>query len=98
MTSQEVVQRTPQQELVSHVRSPPGVVMRSDPPVRPDGRCAHCGEPRMVPRHHSSINPAVYELDPFCSGPCARAYHGNPLPTMYGGDPNEKRGRHERAA
>ena len=73
-------------------------VMQMDPPVRPDGRCAHCGGPRKVPRHHSSINPAVYELDPFCSGPCARAHHGNPLPTMYGGDPNEKRGRHERAA
>jgi hypothetical protein len=30
-----------------------------------------------MPRtHHSSINGAVYLLDPFCSSNCARAYYG----------------------
>jgi hypothetical protein len=70
-----------------------------DPRVRKNGTCAQCGGERQMPRtHHSSIDPAVYALDPFCSSSCARAYHRNPVGPLNGGDPQEKRGRHERAA
>ncbi len=73
--------------------------MKTDPPVRRDGLCVQCHGPRKVPkRHHKGIDPAVYALDPFCSSPCARFWHGNPLPIMAGGNPKETRGRHERVA
>jgi len=52
--------------------------MRSDPPVRRDGRCARpgCGRPRKIPKPQRGIDAAVYERDPFCSSTCARLYHG----------------------
>lgn len=51
--------------------------MIKEPKLRKDGRCARCGKQRKMPTsHHSSINMATYQLDPFCSTVCARAYYG----------------------
>ena len=71
----------------------------TDPPVRKDGRCVQCLGPRGVPAtYHSSIDELVYLLDPFCSGACCRKWHGVPTVEVRGGNPDEKRGRYERAA
>ena len=51
----------------------------SDPPVRRDGRCARCGGERRPPSASASrlyVDAGHYELDPFCSTGCARAWHG----------------------
>lgn len=72
--------------------------MRSDPPVRRDGRCAQCGGPRRKAKPQRGVDPALYASDPFCSGPCCRAWHGVEQVTIPGGDPNERRGRYERRA
>jgi len=75
--------------------------MKTDPPVRADGRCAlrGCGKPRKIVRSYPrGIDPAVYEREPFCSSTCCRLYYGIPLQTVLGGDPAERRGRHERVA
>lgn len=73
--------------------------MSADPKVCKDGRCAQCGGPRKMPKPQRGIDASVYALDPFCSSLCARAWHGNPLPTHGPGyDLAEKRGRHERVA
>jgi len=75
--------------------------MPADPPVRADGRCARrgCHKLRKIPRsHHRAIDHALYELDPWCSTQCCRLYYGVPLVTVIGGNPEEKRGRHERVA
>jgi len=72
--------------------------MRADPPVRKDGRCAQCGKVRKLPKPQKGVDRALYEIDPFCSSPCARAYHGVALVKVIGGDPDEQRGRYKRAA
>lgn len=58
--------------------------MKADPPVRKDGRCAHCVGPRKAkPNRYSGL---AATLDPFCSTGCCRAWHGvadrprDPLP------------------
>lgn len=48
--------------------------MRADPPVRRDGRCAECREPRN-PRANRYSGLAA-QLDPFCSTGCCKAWHG----------------------
>lgn len=53
--------------------------MKSDPPVRKDGRCWDCQEPRR-PERSRKYGKAAAELDPFCSVECARRYHGTSLP------------------
>lgn len=55
-------------------------IFANDPPVRPDGCCAVCGEPRKPERSRRYAG-VTAELDPFCSNSCARAWHANPIPT-----------------
>ena len=53
-------------------------MLKPDPPVRPDGRCAVCGEPKLT-ANPGSHRPAHLERlagDPFCSAVCAGAFHG----------------------
>jgi hypothetical protein len=49
------------------------VVLPPDPPLRPDGRCAHCGGPRTPPE---KLHRAEALADPFCCTDCAKAWHG----------------------
>lgn len=49
--------------------------MKSDPPVREDGKCVTCGGDRKIGR-------AEAETDPFCSIACCRAYYGCSLPEV----------------
>jgi hypothetical protein len=51
--------------------------VRPDPPVRKDGRCSQCGQPRH-PQRSRKYGQAAAELDPFCSSSCAKAWHGVP--------------------
>jgi hypothetical protein len=48
-----------------------------DPPIREDGRCAHCHGPRKMPK--SKLHRDAAETDAFCSSTCCRAYHGLPV-------------------
>jgi hypothetical protein len=64
-------------DVASPQVSAPSSAETLKPLVRADGRCAQCLKPRKMPRaHHKSIDPAVYELDPFCSSSCCRIWHG----------------------
>jgi hypothetical protein len=57
--------------------------VRKEPKVRKDGKCVVCRKERRMPKtHHSSISMAVYELDPFCSSTCCRAWYGAPVPSF----------------
>lgn len=46
--------------------------VKSDPPVRPDGKCWICKGDRKVEGAYKTDA----ELDPFCSTDCCRDYHG----------------------
>lgn len=55
-----------------------------DPPVRGDGRCAHCGGqrgrlPKAITQRNKAILARELELDPFCSTVCCRSWHGTEL-------------------
>ncbi len=54
------------------------VTLKPDPPVRPDGRCAVCGESKLTANKgpHRPTHMERIAGDPFCSAVCARAYHG----------------------
>lgn len=54
--------------------------MAADPPVRADGRCVTCGKQRTAHRKAKELYRAAAERDPFCSGKCAREWHGCPIP------------------
>jgi hypothetical protein len=53
------------------------VTLSPDPPVRPDGRCALCEEPKPTANAPSlrANHLAQLAADPFCSAICARTYH-----------------------
>jgi hypothetical protein len=51
-----------------------------DPPVREDGSCFVCGQPR-VRRGVKALYAAAAANDPFCSTACARAWHGCTIPS-----------------
>ena len=53
--------------------------MKPDPRIPPDGSCAVCGKPRQ-PQRSRRYGRLEAERDPFCSSPCAREWHKNPLP------------------
>ena len=54
-------------------------IFAGDPPVREDGRCLSCLGPRR-PERSQRYAPGIAQLDPWCSAPCARKWHGNELP------------------
>jgi hypothetical protein len=49
-----------------------------DPPVRRDGCCAVCGDPKVKgdPGSHRPAHLERIANDPFCSAVCAGIYHG----------------------
>jgi len=51
-----------------------------DPPIRTNGGCAKCGQPRHPERSRRYAKHAA-DLDPFCSNICAREWWNNPMPT-----------------
>jgi hypothetical protein len=50
-----------------------------DPPIRADGLCVVCLEPRLR-RKLKPVYQGAAEQDPFCSNVCARDWYGIPLP------------------
>lgn len=50
----------------------------TEPAVRRDGRCLHCGGKREVAKLKPLYRTAML-TDPFCSTECARAWHNTPL-------------------
>lgn len=54
---------------------PPVSMVKADPPLRADGRCAVCGKPRKTDRSQRYARGEA-ERDPFCSTQCCKAYHG----------------------
>jgi hypothetical protein len=52
-----------------------------DPPLRPDGLCVVCLEPRLA-RKLKPVYQGPAEADPFCSNVCARAWYGISLPEV----------------
>jgi len=61
-------------------------VFHGDPPVREDGRCLTCLGPRH-PERSQRYAPGIAQRDPWCSSPCARAWHGCALPAGTGNEP-----------
>jgi hypothetical protein len=56
--------------------------MKHDPPVPKNGRCAHCGKKRRTPpKGQRYATRAEFDVDPFCSTECARAWHAKPEPS-----------------
>lgn len=53
--------------------------MRPDPPIRKDGLCVVCWKPRK-PERSAKYGQGEADLDPFCSSPCCRVWHGTTLP------------------
>ncbi len=49
--------------------------MRPDPPLNPDGTCAHCGRERKNAVWSKYGGNSAIE-DPFCSTVCCRKWHG----------------------
>lgn len=72
--------------------------IKPDPPRRRDGTCANCGEPLPQVKPQRGVDPGHYAGDPWCSSRCCREWHDAPETPVPFGDPNEKRGRHERKA
>src|SRR5438045_9786494 len=52
-----------------------GFAALPDPPCRPDGGCAVCGQPRAK-ANRTALYANAAASDPFCSTACARAWHG----------------------
>jgi hypothetical protein len=52
----------------------------TDPPLRADGLCAVCLEPRLT-RKLKPVYQGEAAKDPFCSNVCAREWYGIPLPS-----------------
>lgn len=61
---------------------------RTDPPIRPDGRCVTCQGPRLARLPKVITIRSKADLlkhlarDPFCRTGCARAYHGVSLTNL----------------
>ena len=47
---------------------------KTDPPLRRDGKCAHCKQPRPHARPNKYSGDTATK-DPFCSSSCCRAWH-----------------------
>lgn len=62
------------QQPVASVDLRHGDLVKDDPPVRADGRCAECGKARVIPKT-TYASREQYESDPFCSSKCCRRYH-----------------------
>jgi hypothetical protein len=60
--------------------------VKRDPPIPKDGRCVVCGGERKIPKGIWARAEAL--IDPFCSGTCAREFHGQQLPVADPGSGN----------
>lgn len=63
--------------------------MNTEPPKREDGACTQCGKsliagpPKSMPKVLRPMFIEALAAEPFCSAPCARAFHGVPGPAEY---------------
>jgi hypothetical protein len=48
----------------------------TDPPVRADGKCYVCGKSRKITKQTRKYAKHAADVDPFCSGNCARRWYG----------------------